>query len=234
VNAFSPSSRLRPNASAWKSHRQVDTESVDRGQSRSCWSKRPGDPNDDHAARQLLLEPSRAPSHTCRAARRRRAGRRARRELRTRRPGSDLDRSARRDACSPSRRAAEPISSARPTTPRSAGPTVEASTPTTQEATSAEETPRRSGHRRILARVGAPEARITGTWTGKAVDRAYRAGCPVRLAAPVVEVADRAGRLARLSDWRAYQAREASRPASSRGCVMKGEWPASSSTTSRR
>lgn len=29
----------------------------------------------------------------------------------------------------------------------------------------------------ILARVGAPEARITGTWAGKAVDRAYRAGC---------------------------------------------------------
>jgi hypothetical protein len=30
----------------------------------------------------------------------------------------------------------------------------------------------------ILARVGAPEARITGTYAGKTVDRSYRIGCP--------------------------------------------------------
>jgi hypothetical protein len=30
----------------------------------------------------------------------------------------------------------------------------------------------------FLARAGAPEAQITGTWAGKVVDRGYRVGCP--------------------------------------------------------
>jgi hypothetical protein len=30
----------------------------------------------------------------------------------------------------------------------------------------------------ILARVGAPEAQITGMWKGKRVDRSFRSGCP--------------------------------------------------------
>ena len=30
----------------------------------------------------------------------------------------------------------------------------------------------------ILARIGAPEAQVTGMWAGERIDRSFRAGCP--------------------------------------------------------